>query len=175
MGEFNFGNIVGGVMAYCVALGVAYLAYTLNIRMTSRDDVALLKKDHRATAIVLGMTILCQCFLTRHAVFASMAIIRLLFVKNLNVSEKISFGFRTILLLILIVSLALLAVRVAGGIFKLMTRGLDEDNEIANNNISVATFYGIVLVAMTLIIDEGMQDLSQSLISFGRTGVLRIP
>jgi uncharacterized membrane protein YjfL (UPF0719 family) len=176
MGEFNFGNLVGGLLAYGMALLVAYLAYTLNILSTPQDEVALLKKGHRSTAITLGATILSQCFLSRHAVFASMAIIRLIFVERITAIEKFYVACRSFIFLALIISLALLSVRIAGWFFKIMTRRLDEDQEIERDNVSVAIFYGLVLLAMTLIIDEGMQDLSQSLISLGRNGaVVRIP
>jgi hypothetical protein len=56
-----------------------------------------------------------------------------------------------------------------------MTGDLPEHEEILRDNVAVAIFYGFVLLAITIILNEGIEDLARSLIPYGRSGVVRLP
>ena len=63
----------------------------------------------------------------------------------------------------------------AAFLFTRMTRGLDEHAEIHRDNVAVAIFHAFVLLAITAVLNEGMEDLSRSLVPFGGRGVLTLP
>ncbi|MFL6194713.1 MAG: DUF350 domain-containing protein, partial [Thermoanaerobaculia bacterium] len=150
------------------------LAYLVNTKLTKKNEIRLLRKDHQATAIELGTTIVCQCILARHSVFALMAVLRTFLVTDLSMAERFWVFARSAFLLAIIISFSILSVWFAGWIFKHLTKAINEDLEIGKNNIAVAIFFALVLLGMTLILNDGMQDFSQSLVPYGRTGVLRI-
>ncbi len=56
-----------------------------------------------------------------------------------------------------------------------MTGELPEQEEILRDNLAVAIFYAFVLIAITVILNEGIEDLARSIIPYGRSGVVRLP
>jgi hypothetical protein len=55
-----------------------------------------------------------------------------------------------------------------------MTRALPEQEEIMKDNIAVGIFYALVVIGITLILNEGMEDLSRSIIPYHKSGVIQI-
>lgn len=180
MTDFNTSNIAAGLLAYGVAILVGagplvYLLFRFDIKLLLNkkiDEEGLLQAGRRSIAIELGAKIFCQALLIRHAVFAVMAVVRSLFVDEYTSSEVGWLIFRCLLAIIVIVVLALVSVEVASRLFKHLTRNLQEDEEIyKNDNVAMAIFFSLVLLAITLVLNEGMADFSRSLIPFGRTGI----
>jgi uncharacterized membrane protein YjfL (UPF0719 family) len=56
-----------------------------------------------------------------------------------------------------------------------MTRGINELREIAEGNVAIAILFAFVLFAVTAILNEGIEDVSHSLVPYSRAGVVRIP
>ena len=67
------------------------------------------------------------------------------------------------------------SVAVASWLFARMTRSLPEHDEILKDNLAVAIFFAFVMLGITLIVNEGLEDLSRSIIPWGESGILRIP
>jgi uncharacterized membrane protein YjfL (UPF0719 family) len=66
-------------------------------------------------------------------------------------------------------------VALATWLFTRMTPHLPEPEEILKDNVAVAIFFACVLLAIVALLNEGLEDLSRSLIPHGRTGVIRLP
>lgn len=180
MEEFSSSSLAAGMLAYLVALIIGagplvYLAYRLDIALTKEDDEKLLKAGHRSTAIELGTTILCQALLIRHAVFTVMAVVRSIFIEDLSRTTIIWIWIRSALIFAVLGSLSLLSVWIASRIFKRMTRRLKEEEEIYRDNVAAAIFFAMVLLAITMVLNEGMAEFSRSLIPYGRTGLMQMP
>ena len=79
-----------------------------------------------------------------------------------------------ILFFLVISILSFGSVAVAGLLFARMTRALPEREEILRDNVAVAIFFAFVVVAITLIVNEGLEDLARSIIPYSDTGILRI-
>jgi len=181
MDDSNFLSIVAGLVAYCFAIllgtgPLVFLAYSLDKWLTKNvDEDKLMSQDNRSVAIELGTTILCQAILIRHAVYAFMAIIRSLFVEELPGGEIFWLLARSVMFILIIIGLALGSVHIAGTLFKKCMKkfNVDIDEGIrSKNNIAMAIFYALVLLAITLVLNEGMEDFSRSLIPYGRGGGL---
>lgn len=180
MGELSLSNVSAGLLAYLIAAIVGagpfvHLAFRLDVFLSKGDEERRLNAGHRSTAIELGTTILCQAILARHAVFSIMAVVRSIFVEDLSASTKLGLFFRSALICAALVSLSLLSVWAAGTIFKRLTKRLKEDEQIRNDNLAMAIFFALVLLSITMVLNEGMEDFSRSLIPYGRIGLSQLP
>jgi uncharacterized membrane protein YjfL (UPF0719 family) len=178
--EFDLSSILAGLLAYVVALCgsalLVFVTFRVNTLLTSRiEEERLLLGGHRSIAIALGATILSQALLLRHAVFPIMAVIRDLFLQRVSWADLMLVAGQCFLFFVVIGILSFGSVALAGWLFTRMTGKLPEHEEIFKDNVAVAIFYAFVLIAISLILNEGMEDLSRSLIPYGRTGVIRVP
>jgi hypothetical protein len=139
------------------------------------EEHRLLLSGHRSIAIALGSVILCQAILVRHAVFPIMAVLRDLFLGPTTVRVALVVIGQCALFFVVIATLAVGSVAVGGWLFARLTGDLPEHDEIVRDNMAMAIFFALVLFAITAIVNEGLEDLSRSLIPYARTGVLRIP
>lgn len=182
MDESDLLGVVAGLIAYCVAVllaagPVAYAAYLLDKALTTKiDEDTELKIGNRAIALELGTTILCQAILIRHAVYAAMAVVRSLFIEELPWKDEARVIGRSGLCVLVIVVLAMVSVHVAGRLFKKLIRHMSVEDAIrTKGNVAMAVFYSMALLAITLMLNEGMADFSRSLIPIGRAGVVELP
>lgn len=179
MAEYDLSSILAGLVAYavaaCAAVLLVFVTFRLNTLISQREEERLLLGGHRSIAIALGATMLSQAFLLRHAVFPVMAVVRDLFLERVSVAELLWVIGQCFLFFVVIGILSFGSVWLAGWLFTRMTGSLPEHEEILKDNVAVAIFYGFVLLAITAILNEGIEDLSRSLIPYGRSGVIRLP
>ena len=173
-------SLLGGLIAYVlsalVSVGMLFGTYRLNLRLTARiDEEKLLLSGHRSIAIVLGtVVVLCQAILLRHAVFPSMVMVREMFFRPFAWSELLSVLAQCLLLFVILGLLAVFSVAGAALLFSRLTRALAEREEILKDNVAVAIFFALVLLGITLVLNEGLADLSRALVPLSRSGVLRL-
>jgi len=176
MAEFNLWSIVAGVISYLLAILAGFVmiraALKFETLLTPEDDVELLRRRHRSTAIVLGSTLLCEAILLRHIIFPVMSVIRALLLGNVLAGSTSWILARTALLVAIIFALSLGSVEVARRSVAKFTVNLKDDEEIARDNIAVAVFFAFVLLSITLLLNEGMELLARSLIPFGQGGIM---
>lgn len=183
MEDSNLFVIGAGLLAYCVAIllgtgPLIFAAYWLDKWLTKKiDEDALLSQGNRSIAIELGTTILCQGILVRHAVYAFMAMVRSLFVEEVSKGDVFWVLLRSVMFILVILALALVSIQIVGVIFKKCMKRVKvdvEDGIRKNNNVAMAIFYALALLAMTVVLNEGMEDFSRSLIPFGRAGLVSL-
>lgn len=172
-------NLVAGLVAYAVAMALSVLlvfaTYRLNTLVTSRiDEERLLLSGHRSIAIALGTVVLCQALLLRHAVFPTMAVVRDLFVKPVSLAAAAWVMAHTLLFFLIIGLLAVGSVVIAVWLFSRITRSIPEQEEILKDNLAVAILFAFVLLAITAIVNEGLEDLARSIIPYAESGMLQI-
>jgi uncharacterized membrane protein YjfL (UPF0719 family) len=175
MGEFNLWNIVVSLVAYVVGVllcaGPMVFAnlWWLSTGWTKKvDKEKLLQAGHLSFAIQLGTTFVCQAILIRHAVYVVTEVVRNLIFYKYSLSDAAGLLGRSLLFVALITGLALLSVWLAEKAFKRLTGELKEDEEIERGNLAVSVFSALVILAITIILNEGVQDLAHSLILLGR-------
>jgi uncharacterized membrane protein YjfL (UPF0719 family) len=183
MDDSNLLSVVAGLLAYGVAvvLGTGpliYIAFRLDTALTRKiNEEEEMQQGNRSIAIELGTTILCQAILARHAVYAFMAMIRALFIENLKGIEIFWLLLRSMGFIAVILIFSLGSIHVAGKIFKKMMKLMKNVNiaeSINRNNVAMAIFYALVLIAITIVLNEGMADFSRSLIPYGRAGIVSL-
>jgi len=135
------------------------------------DEESKVSKGNRSIAIRMGARMLCQAILIRHAVFATVAVVRSLFVYRYPLTESLKLVGRSVLLIILINIMAMVSIFVAEETFKFFTKKIKEDREINKDNVAVAIFVALALLSITLVLDPGMEDFANAFISLGRSGL----
>ena len=175
----DLGSVAAGLVAYGLSLAASVLLvfgiYRLNTFLTRRiDEEQLLQQGNRAVAIALGAVVLGQGVLLRHAIFPSMVVLRELFLARPSPMEALRAIGHCVLFFGIVAFLAAGSVALATWLFVKMTPSLPETEEILKDNVAVAIFFACVLLAITALLNEGLEDLSRSLIPYARTGVLRL-
>lgn len=77
----------------------------------------------------------------------------------------------SIAILSVLSALSVLSIWVAGHLFDLLTPGINELEAIARGNVAMAVFFAFVLLAITAVLDQGVEGLSLALIPPGATGM----
>lgn len=192
MPRYDLLVVVGGLLGYLVSIvastALVLLFFRLNARLLPGVKVTSLFTDgpsekRLAPAIALGAATLCQAYLLRNAVFALVSLAQDFLVAS---GQQILEGpFPTgpflkligtsTLLLVLLSMLSVFSIWIAGTFFNWMTRGINELELIAQGNVAVAVLFAFVLIAVTSILNEGIEDVSRVLIPYSRSGVIRIP
>ena len=178
--RFDLAVVAAGMVAYGVAVVTAallvFVVYRANAFITREvDEEGLLRGGHRSIAISLGAILLSQAVLLRHAVNPVMVMVRELFLEPPSAREAMVTALRCGGVVALLTLVAFASTALAAFLFTRMTRGLDEHGEIHRDNVAVAIFHAFVLLAITAILNEGMEDLARSLVPFGQRGVLTLP
>jgi uncharacterized membrane protein YjfL (UPF0719 family) len=170
--------ILAGLIAYGVsvllATGLVFVTFRLNARLFARDGEQLLRGGHRSAAIAFGAILLAQAVLMRHAVFPVMVVLRELFLEPPSALAVLLALLRASLFVACVAAVSVGSVLISGWLFTRLTGALQEKEEIASDNLAVAIFFAFALLAVTLVLNEGMEDLARSLIPYGRSGVLRL-
>jgi uncharacterized membrane protein YjfL (UPF0719 family) len=173
-------SLLAGLLAYVLSVVASVLlvfgTYRLNTILTRRiDEERLLREGHRSVAIALGAVVLSQAILLRHAIFPSMVILRGLFLERPGAGATLWALGQCLILFIAVALIAVGSVALASWLFTRMTPHLPEPEEILNDNVAVAIFFAAVLLGITALLNEGLEDLSRSLILHAETGIIRLP
>src|SRR5512137_1394785 len=103
-----------------------------------------------------------------------MAVVRNVVVRPLPlVSAAWAVGY-ALLFFAIVGVLSFASVVLAAWLFSKMTRTLPEREEILKDNLAVAILFAFVVVAITLVVNEGVVDLSRSIIPYPESGLVQI-
>lgn len=176
----EFSALVAGLIAYLVSVIASvlliFLTYRINTILTNKiDEEQYLLSGHRSVAIALGSIVLSQAVLLRHAIFPTMNVIRDLLLRPVTASAALWVLAHCLLFFLIIGILSFGSVWIAGWLFAKMTRKIPERQEILKDNVAMAIFFAFVLIGVTLILNEGLEDLSRSLIPYTERGIIQIP
>jgi uncharacterized membrane protein YjfL (UPF0719 family) len=171
--------VLAGLVAYAVAVlassTLVFLSYRLNMLVTRNQAEDLMRSGHCSSAIALGSVLLGQALLVRHAVFPVMMVVRDLFLVSAGFGHTLIVLGQCALFSTIIGLLSVVSVVVAVWLFTKLTGRVQEVEEIRKNNLAVAILFAFCVLAITLIVNEGMEDLARSLVPYASTRVLRLP
>jgi hypothetical protein len=111
----------------------------------------------------------------RHAVFPTMVVVRDLFLKPVSWSAAAWVLGHCLAFFVIVGVLAFGSVAIATWFFTKMTGPLPEREQILKDNVAVALLFAFVIVGVTLIVNEGLEDLSRSMIPQSTSGIVRLP
>ena len=78
------------------------------------------------------------------------------------------------LLFLVIALLSVLSIWLAGAFFNFLTGEMNELEEIEKGNIAVALLFAFVLFAVTMLLNQGIEEVARALVPYSMSGV-RLP
>jgi uncharacterized membrane protein YjfL (UPF0719 family) len=177
-GTIELRAVAAGLIAYGVSVVLATLlvfgTYKLATILARVDDEKHLASGHRSIAIVLGAVLLSQALLLRHAVFPIMAVVRELFLAPGSFRSLFVVLGQSVLFALAIAAMSCGSVALSAWLFTKLTGALDERAEIRRDNVAVAILFGFALLAVSLVLSEGVEDVARALVPIGPRGFVRV-
>lgn len=179
----DWNAVVSGVaellLAFILGLLTVWLAFRCFARLTRKlDEMAELKQNNTAIAILLASVVLSTALVVRKALYPSVSTWQTLLHNGCNAGNALlSLGI-TLFSFLISAMLALVSIWSALRIFLWLTREIDEFYEISHNNTAIAIVLGALIVVMGLFLSHGVQSLLSAIIpmpSFERIQVMGLP
>ncbi|MBN1272212.1 MAG: DUF350 domain-containing protein [Candidatus Aminicenantes bacterium] len=171
-------QIFFGIIEFLVSVLISFVlifgSYRLFLAVTRKfDEEKQFKRKNLSVGIVLGGAILGEALIVKQAIFPVMSVIQIYVLgqeKNLgNFLEVLGLSIGYVLLSGF---LALLGILFSFWLFNKMTPGIDQYEEIQDNNTAVAVFMAVVIIATCLLISSGVEGLTRALIPFPEVGTI---
>jgi uncharacterized membrane protein YjfL (UPF0719 family) len=171
-------QIIFGLMNFLVSVFISFIlifgSYRLFLLLTPKlDEERQLKKKNVSIGIVLGGIFLGEAIIVREAIYPVMAVIQIYVLGEehnaLNFFKMLGFSIGYVLLSGI---LALVSILFSLWIFNKMTPRLDELEEIKNNNVAIALFVALFVLAICLLMSSGVAGLTRALIPFPEIGTM---
>lgn len=175
----DFPSIAAGLLALVVSVLASvllvFVTFRVNTLLTRRvEEERLLVEGNRSVAVALGAIVLGQAILLRHAVFPTMVVVRDLFLRPVSPGAAAWVLAHVLLFFLVIGIVSFGSVALATRLFARMTGTVPEREEILKGNLAMALFFASVVLAVCLVVNEGVSDLARSLIPPGPSGVVHL-
>lgn len=153
------------MLAFTFSIITIFLCFKVVMRITKYNDLALIKENNAAAAIVIASSFIAMAFLVKNAIYPASAVIQ----DYWFLADKVPIDLTLLILrvcgyLLLTVIISLFSISSALKTFQWLTRDMDEELEIRRNNVAVAVLLGGVLVAFAIMIETGISDFVNALI-----------
>lgn len=171
-------QIIFGLLEFSVTILISFIlifgSYRLFLILTPRfDEEHQLKKKNTSVGIILGSVLLGEAIVVKQAVYPVMAVIQIFVlgqergIANFLKMIGLSVGY-----VVLAGILALVCILFSFWLFNRLTPKIDQYEEIKKNNLAVALFMAFFIVAVCLLISQGVSGLTKALIPFPEVGAI---
>lgn len=151
------------VSAVLIAVLVVFATWTGFSRL-GMAKLDLIRSGNTAAAVVLGTELLAFAVLMRSCFYPISAVLQDMLIPSgadIEVYQTIGYiaGY-----FLLGYALSVLTIFIASRLFQRLTRRMDEKAEVENGNMAVALVYGLVIIAVAVMVQSGLGDLLNTLI-----------
>ena len=156
------------ILSLIIGLAFIYAGFRFfHKRIKDIDEISELKKNNIAVAILNGSIILSLVIMVKNAIEPAITTFTLT-LRNPDSSLTSFLQTAAIMLIQIIVAgvLAFLAIYIALNLYTFLTRDLDEIDEIKKNNIAVSIVLGVVIISISLLMQQGIKSILDALIPF---------
>lgn len=158
------------VVQVLVSLGFAMLAVYAGIRIFDKftkgiDEMAELKRGNTAVGIILAAVILSYATVIAGGVGALTSVV--LGIGSQSLSATVVSFVGALVNLLIGLGLASAAIYIALSIFGKITKGMDEQQEIARGNLAVAFLLAGILLAVSTVIAAGVASVGAAIGALG--------
>ena len=136
-------------------------------RIKAINEIEELKKNNIAVAILNASIILALVIMVKNAIEPAITVFSMA-IRNPD-STIISFIQMAGIMLVQIIVAGLIAyisIYIAINLYTHLTKEIDELSEIKNNNIAVSIVLGIVIISISLLMQQGIKSILDALIPF---------
>ncbi|MBK7227608.1 MAG: DUF350 domain-containing protein [Ignavibacteriales bacterium] len=136
-------------------------------RIKSINEIEELKKNNVAVAILNGSIILALVIMVKNAIEPAITVFSMA-IRNPNATFISFLQMAGIMLVQIIVAglIAYISIYIAINLYTHLTKDIDELGEIKNNNIAVSIVLGIVIISISLLMQQGIKSILDALIPF---------
>ncbi len=156
------------ILSLIIGLAFIYTGFSFfHKRIKTIDEISELKNNNVAVAILNGSIILSLIIMVKNAIEPAITT----FTLTLRNPESTLTSFLEtagIMLVQIIVAstIAFIIIFIALSLYTHLTRELDEMEEIKNNNIAVSIVLGVVIISISLLMQQGIKSILDALIPF---------
>lgn len=156
------------ILSLLIGLTFIYAGFRFfHKRIKTIDEISELKKNNIAVAILNGSIIISLVIMVKNAIEPAITTFTLTL---RNPDSTLSSFLQTagIMLIQIMVAgaIAFISIYVALSLYTFLTRDLDELDEIKKNNIAVSIVLGVVIISISLLMQQGIKSILDALIPF---------
>ena len=164
--------LVSGVLQLVLSLAVGivfiYAGFKFfHNRIKAINEIEELKKNNIAVAILNASIILSLVIMVKNAIEPAITVFSMT-LRNPNATFISFLQMAGIMLVQIIVAglIAYISIYLAINLYTYLTKDIDELGEIKNNNIAVSIVLGIVIISISLLMQQGIKSILDALIPF---------
>ncbi len=136
-------------------------------RIKSINELDELKKNNIAVAILNASIILALVIMVKNAIEPAITVFSMaLRNPDSTIGSFLQTAGIMLVQIILAGSIAYISIYLAINLYTHLTKELDELSEIKNNNIAVSIVLGIVIISISLLMQQGIKSILDALIPF---------
>ena len=153
------------LFALFTCLFTIYICFTVVMRITRYNDVALLNQGNLAAALIITSAFIAMAIMARNALYPIAAVVQDFWLLGRNeLLQYTYFLLRAFGYLLFTVFLSLISICVALVVFQRLTKQIEEEKEIKRNNVAVGLVLGGVLISFAILMETGISDFVNALI-----------
>ena len=164
--------LVSGVLQliFSLAVGTVFIYVGFKFfhnRIKAINEIEELKKNNIAVAILNASIILALVIMVKNAIEPAISVFSMT-LRNPNATFISFLQMAGIMLVQIIVAglIAYISIYLAINLYTYLTKEIDELGEIKNNNIAVSIVLGIVIISISLLMQQGIKSILDALIPF---------
>jgi len=171
-------QIIFGLLEFFVTVLISFIlifgSYRLFLILTPRfDEERQLRKKNTSVGIILGSVLLGEAIVVKQAVYPVMAVIQIFVLgQERGIDSFLKMIGLSVGYVVLAGILALVCILFSFWLFNRLTPKIDQYEEIKDNNLAVALFMAFFIIAVCLLISQGVSGLTKALIPFPEVGAI---
>ncbi|MDY0083703.1 MAG: DUF350 domain-containing protein [Ignavibacteriaceae bacterium] len=156
------------ILSLIIGLAFIYAGFRFFYnRIKTIDEISELKKNNIAVAVLNGSIILSLIIMVKNAIEPAITTFTLTLRNPESTLTKFLETAGIMLIQIIVAStIAFITIFIALSLYTYLTRDLDEIEEIKNNNIAVSIVLGVVIISISLLMQQGIKSILDALIPF---------
>lgn len=171
-------QIIFGLLEFFVTVLISFIlifgSYRFFLILTPRfDEERQLRKKNTSVGIILGSVLLGEAIVVKQAVYPVMAVIQIFVLgQERGIASFLKMIGLSVGYVVLAGILALVCILFSFWLFNRLTPKIDQYEEIKDNNLAVAVFMAFFIIAVCLLISQGVSGLTKALIPFPEVGAI---
>lgn len=165
-------GLIQFVLTIFISFFLVFVSYRLILMMSKKfDEERNLKENKVSVGVVLGSVLLGEAIILKQAVYPVMAVVQLYILKGDRGAGRffstlgLAFGHVAVVGI-----LSVLTISFCFWLFNRLTPKMDQLREIKEGNLAVAVFMALFIVAICLLLSDGISGLAKSLVPFPDIG-----
>lgn len=163
-----FAGLLQLVLSLLIGIIFIYAGFRFfHKKIKSINEIEELKKNNIAVAILNASIIIALVIMVKNAIEPAITVFSLT-LRNPDANYITFLQTAAIMLLQIILAgiISYISIYLAINLYTYLTKDIDELSEIKNNNIAVSIVFGVVIIAISLLMQQGIKSILDALIPF---------